>query len=263
MKTAILLAALLTPLSALALSDQPDRSVQPVQPGPPDLANARAKERAEPVITVTGSGLIERAPDYAVIHVGVYARESSAANASAKAGELMKKVSEAVKALKLEGMQLQTSEVSLNPAYVWRNDNNEQRQELVGYDASTTLRVRVTKPSSVGDVLDAAINAGANRIHGVSFELKDALNARQEALGLAATSAREKAEVLARALGMRIIGPINVTAGNDAAPPWQPMANVASFSRGAPEAGMGDTIEPGTVSVRAEATVTFAAMWAR
>jgi uncharacterized protein YggE len=254
MKTAILLAALITPMTTFGFGSQP----QHVPPTPPDLAGAQTATHAvAPVITVSGSGLVERKPDYAVVHVGVYARSKSASEAAANAGNLMKKVADAVRGLNLDAMQLQTSEVSLNPAYIWRQDNAEQRQELVGYDASSTLRVRVSDPATIGKVLDAAIEAGANRIHGVSFELKDALNARQEALGLAARSARDKAEVLAEALGLRITGVVSVNAGADPAP-WQPMANRMEMAAAAP-GGLGESIEPGTVSVRADATVTFSA----
>jgi uncharacterized protein len=201
---------------------------------------------------------VERKPDYAVVVVGVQVRESSAATASESVGTKMLQVRKALDDLKFPNMQLQTSGVSLNPAYSWRNDGQEQQQTLLGYDASSSLRVRLEDPIKVGAVIDAAVGAGANRIHGISFELKEALKARQEALTMAAQAAREKAETLAAALGLRVKSVLTATTSSEA-PPWQPMAsNMARYDAAA--GSLGQAIEPGMVTVRAEATVTFAAV---
>ncbi len=224
----------------------------------PDVATKTAAATG-PVITVSGSGEVERKPDYAVVHVGIQVREKSAGAASEKVGVAMRDIGKALEALKLPNMQLQTSGVSLNPAYSWHNDGQEQRQTLLGYDASSTLKIRIEDPARIGAIIDTAVGAGANRIHGISFELKEALKARQEALTMAAHAAREKADTLAAALGLRITTVVTATASSDS-PPWQPMmANRAAFAaEGAP--GMGEGIEPGMVTVRAETTVTFAAV---
>jgi uncharacterized protein YggE len=232
-----------------AAAPQPDVGAKPAPSGP--------------TITVSGSGEVERKPDYAVVHVGIQAREKTATKASEKAGAAMKAISEALRDLRLDGMQLQTSGVSLNPAYVWRNQNGEQQQDLIGYDASSILRVRIDDPGKVGDVIDAAIGAGANRINSVSFELKEALKARQEALTMAAEAARDKAQTLAAALGLKITGVVTATASADN-PPWQPvMANRSGFAAAEAAPGLGEGIEPGMVTVHADATVTFAAVEAR
>src|SRR5262249_34256360 len=100
----------------------------------PDAA-AKGPAWSGPVITVTGSGEVERKPDYAVVHVGVQVREKSAGSAAEKAGTAMKAISDALNELRIPNMQLQTSGVSLSPAYSWHNDGQEQRQTLLGYDA--------------------------------------------------------------------------------------------------------------------------------
>lgn len=231
---------------AARMSDttQPDSVVKPAWTGP--------------VITVSGSGEVERKPDYAVVVVGMQVRETSAAAASEAVGNAMLKIRKALDELNFPNMRLQTSGVSLNPAYSWQNDRGDQRQTLIGYDASSTLRVRLEDPTKIGAVIDAAVRAGANRIHGISFELKEALAARQEAITMAAQAARQKAETLAAALGLRITSVLTATTSSDT-PPWQPLAaNRAQFDAAA--AGLGDVIEPGMVTVRAEATVTFAAV---
>lgn len=239
-------------MAAVALAILPAARAQP---GATDVvATASAKGTQ---ITVSGTGEVERKPDFAVVSVGVQARKDSARGASEQVGEVMKKVNKALGKLNIEGMQVQTSGVMLNPAYVWNQINGEQTQKLVGYDATSTLRVRVDDPEKIGAVIDAAIDAGANRINGISFELKGALEARQEAITMAAGAAREKADTLAAALGLRIIGVVSATTGSDGGPVYPMMSNEVAFARSAP--GMGESIKTGVVTVRAEATVTFLA----
>lgn len=228
------------------------------QPGAPDIVAHRGASIDVPVITVSGSGEVEKKPDYAVIVVGVQSRQKTAGAASENVGANMKQVVEAIRKLELTGMQLQTSGATLNPAYTWSTKDGEQKQTLVGYDASSTIRVRVEDPSKIGAVIDASVSAGANTIHSISFELKGALEARNEAVTMAAQAARQKAETLAAALGLRITRVITATTDADTRP-WQPMSNTVAFAREQAQPGMGETIEPGMVTVRANATVSFAA----
>ncbi|MGE3109472.1 MAG: SIMPL domain-containing protein [Phycisphaerales bacterium] len=209
-----------------------------------------------PVIRVSGTGEVQRRPDYAVVFVGVEMRDRRAQDASDKAGAGIAAIVKAVDGLKISGMQIQTSEVRLTPAYKW--EGGDQQRILLGYDASSMVKVRVDDPKAVGKVIDAATGAGANRIDGVSFEISGALEARQEALRLAAKAARDKAETLAEALDMRIHCVIEASTTSSEPNLWMnTMAN--SMSRAPAEGGFDGSVEPGFVTIRAEAHVTFGA----
>lgn len=241
-------------LSALVmLMGVPASSALAVQP---DAVTAARAGTVYPQITVSATGEVQRKPDYAFVHIGVEFREPTATAASERAGSAMDKVVKAIEELKLPGQQLQTSGVSLNPAYVWRSQ--EEPRQLLGYDAVSMLRVRCEDPKSVGKIIDAAIMAGANRIDGVSFEIKEALEARQEATRLAAQAARQKAETLAGALGLKIRSVVTATTSSDSPRPWM-MAQANRVASAPSPEGLGGAVEPGLITIQAEATVTFAA----
>lgn len=222
----------------------------------PDAVSAARAGTVYPQITVSATGEVQRKPDYAFVHIGVEFREQTATAASERAGAAMEKIVKAIEGLKLAGQQLQTSGVSLNPAYVWKSQ--EEPRQLMGYDAVSMLRVRIDDPKSAGKVIDAAIAAGANRIDGVSFEIKEALEARQEATRLAAQAARQKAETLAGALGLKIRSVVTATTTSDSPRPWMMAQANRVASSPAPE-GFGGAVEPGLITIQAEATVTFSA----
>ena len=257
---------------ALAASFHPSaaHAGQPVEhpapaPSPAPAAAATPSTSPAPVLAVSGIGEVQRKPDFAIVLVGIEVREPTAAKASERAGKSIEAVTKAISDLRLSAMTLQTSSVSLSPAYTWLRDttgNDGDRRKLVGYDATSIIRVKVEDPRSVGRIMDAAIAAGANRIDGVTFELKAALEASNEAITLAAKAARQKADTLAAALGMSIEAVIEATTSNVEEGWRQPMSqmtsNLAAPASPAPD-GLGSSIEPGMVTVKAEVSVRYRA----
>ena len=72
-----------------------------------------------------------------------------------------------------------------------------------GAEAVGAVRIRAPA-ASAGDVAQAAMAAGADRLHGPRFEFDDADGVRGELLGEAVVDARAKAERLASAAGRRL-----------------------------------------------------------
>lgn len=245
-------------MSSLHMNEVPTRTTPAANSQPDSTATVRVVED-RPIIRVSGTGEVQRRPDYAVIYVGVDTREKSAQKASDSAGTSIAAIVKAIELLRIPGTQIQTSDVRLNPAYRWESD--DRQHVLLGYDASSVVKVRIDDPKAAGKVIDAATGAGANRVDGISFEINQALEARQEALRLAARAAKQKAETLAEALEMRIHCVIEAT--TTAAEPrlWMGSSQLTSNLSAAPaeRGGFEGSVEPGFVTISAEATVTFAA----
>src|SRR5512137_2967049 len=72
---------------------------------------------------------------------------------------------------------------------------------------------RGTNALVVGKVLDAAVSAGSNTIQEVSFDLKDAQPQKDLALTLAIEDASRKAEVAAKAAGVKLGRVLEVSEG--------------------------------------------------
>lgn len=153
-------------------------------------------------ITVTGTGRVSVEPDVADLRLGVTltaltAQQARAANATAMSG-----VIGALKALDIAPRDIQTTNLSLNPAYDYSGDANPPR--LTGYTLTNTVAVLLRDIGNVGQAIDGALEAGATTLDSLSFRVLDPSGAEQQARERAVADARAKAEVLAAAAGVTI-----------------------------------------------------------
>jgi uncharacterized protein YggE len=111
------------------------------------------------------------------------------------------------------------------------------------------LQVRVTDIDSAGEVIDTALEAGANRVAGVSFEVEDRQDAVEQAREQAVEEARQKAEHLAELTGVSLGEPLRINEWSPSGPPMR-MEEAAMEMDVAEDAGM-PRIQPGeqTISV--------------
>jgi uncharacterized protein YggE len=98
----------------------------------------------------------------------------------------------------IEEKDLQTTGVSVNPKYVHIKDKEPR---LVGYVATYDLNVTVRKLVEVGNVLDEAVKAGANREVGIRFASSDPEKMIDQARKAAVAEARKKAKMYAEGAG--------------------------------------------------------------
>lgn len=185
-------------------------------------------------LTVTGTGEVARAPDMAVIRVGVGAENADAATALANTSEAMKRMQARLADVGVEPRDVQTSELSLNPVYEQKPNSNPR---IVGFQATNAVTVRVRDISITGEVLGALVGDGANRIDGVTFALQEPRAVMDEARRLAVADARRKAELLAEAAGVTL-GPVRDIreVGGGGQPRPMMMSRMASESMDVPMA---------------------------
>ena len=164
---------------------------------------------ADTKITVTGSGEVLIPADVAVISLGVNVRSAEAPSAQAEANEVIAKIREALTAAGIDEEDISTGYINLYAAY----DYSSSVERITGYNASSTLAVKVTDMTRVGEVIDLAFGAGANMLDGVCFSAKDDTAARAEALKAAVADAKAKADVLAEAAGLGKLELENITEG--------------------------------------------------
>jgi uncharacterized protein YggE len=193
-------------------------------------------------ITVTGHGTVRTAPDRADCSFGVETQGATAGEALAANGDAAAKVIEAVKSAGVAAEDVQTEQFSVHPRY--SNDG----QEIAGFSASNSVTARIREIASVGAVIEAAVEAGANRVHGPTFVVSEP-GVRYEALLEAAfADARAKAEALAAATGVALGAVVNVVEGGAAPGPLR--AKLAAELAAAP-------VEGGLEELTASLTVTF------
>jgi uncharacterized protein YggE len=123
---------------------------------------------------------------------------------------------------------------------------------LRGYTVTNVVEVKTSDLAQVGNVIDTAIRAGANRVNSLTFGLKDDRQARNDALRIAAQNARAKAEVLAAGANVRLGGVLSVQEGYAVTP------IAYGDARTTLGAAAATPVEPGSVDVRATVTLDVA-----
>lgn len=171
-------------------------------------AAAPAQEPSPPFLTVTGNGTVTVDPDQANVRIGVETEEPAARDAQLEANRIASAILGAMRDLDIRPEAVQTSRLVLSPIYERPSPQQERREpRVIGYRATNTVSVELRDLTRIGPVLDAAIEAGANRIEGVEFGLQNDSEARRGALVAAVEDARMKAETIARALEVPL-GPV-------------------------------------------------------
>lgn len=167
---------------------------------------AMAQERSQAsgtILNVNATGTVTTPPDMATVTVGV---ENEAVLADAALRENSRRMAALIQALRRAGVaepDIRTSRMSLREN--WSNSRK------IGYTASNTVQAKVRDIDNVGAVIDAAVAAGGNQVQGVSFGLQDPTPHLDQARRDAARVGRERGELYADALGMRVERVISVT----------------------------------------------------
>lgn len=168
-----------------------------------------SEEVTQKTISLTGAGTASATADEATIRMGVEVTRDTAAEAISDNADSMAEVIDALLLLGISEDDIQTTSYSVYPQYDWTEDG----RVLLGYTVTNMVQVTVTDLDIVGDVIDAAGIAGANRMDGISFGLSDAKmqELKNTAYKLALGDATDKADLIAETLGLTISGVQSVT----------------------------------------------------
>jgi len=189
-------------------------------------------------ITVSGNGTAVTVPDRATFTFTVSTNADTAKAALAKNGTIADAVAAALRPAKV-----QTSGISLDPRL------NDQGTAVLGYNASTTVTAD-SELAQAGSLIDAAVAAGATSVSGPSWSTSDRDALYRKALADAVADARAKASTLADSGGLTLGAVQTMVEGSTATTPVPWAAADAGVAK----------LEPGTQTVDASVTVTFAAL---
>lgn len=218
----------------------------------PATLSARQQEQP-PSINVDASATVEREPDRAVVTLAVESEAPTAQAASQANATAMTRVMGSLRSAGLGRNAIRTISVQLFPVYAPTGPNRQEPPRISGYRAVNMVQVTIDSIPHVGRIIDAAIGNGANRVAGISFELKDAESARLEALQQAMAKARREAEAVAAAAGRSLGDPISISIGGPVALP-RPLYG----ERAVAMAQAADTpVEGGTLEITATVHVVF------
>lgn len=205
-------------------------------------------------ITVVGKGTISVKPDTAQAIVGVETVGKNVKDATTESSATMTAILKALTDLGIAEKDIQTSGFS-----VWseRNPGVEGRlSDEVTYRVMNTVNVKVRDLEQVGAVLDAAIEAGANSVQGVSFYLDDTKAIESQAREKAVADARSKAEELAKLNDVEVGVVVSVSEVVGGAVPYSNF-NLREMAYAGLGGGAGP-ISPGELDMSTTLQITYA-----
>ena len=223
----------------------------------------RAFHQPERQVHVTGTAKVATEPDVADFSIGVSTAKPSAIEAAEANNAAMAGLLEALKRRGVAPKDIRTSHVSITPQY--SNPTPTEKvglppeiaaPKVVGYEVSNNVWVTTHDLAKVGELLDAALNAGSNQLHGVAFRINDREAVLAGLRSKAFDDARVKAEAYARRAGMDL-GPVAQI--SEADPSWMPSpGGPGPMMMAAPMApGSAMPVSPGEQEVSLSVSVSF------
>lgn len=156
-----------------------------------------AQSAGQRTVTVIGTGEVSLMPDIAYVSLGV---ESTAANVDEAKSEVDSRMASLLEALQASGIEEKDVQTVSYDIYVERSPREGIMEAAGGelYHVSNMVHVKVRDINRIGAVIDAAVEAGANQVYGISFSVEDESRWQAEARARAMEDARSRAEHLAQ-----------------------------------------------------------------
>lgn len=213
-----------------------------------------AKEHPNVIISSATENM-EVEPDMVTFSAAVATENKKAEKAIEENNIKAQTVQKVVNALLDKEDKIKTTRYTVKPVYKYNRIS--KKNELTGYRVSNRVQVETKQVDKVGKLIQAALNAGANDVDSLVFSVRDDDKYRTQLLGKASTSARKKADVIAKALGVKIIGVKSVNFGGNRVVAT-PMYRGKSFAMEADAAAPQEVpVSPGEIEINVSVTVEF------
>lgn len=163
-------------------------------------------------LDLAATGKTSRVPDVAVIRAGVVTQSVTAAAALADNAARIDRVLAALRRAGVADRDVQTAQIALSPQYRYPQN---AAPVITGYQASNTVSVRFRQIARSGAILDTLVREGANQIDGPNLMIDQPEAALDEARTDAVRQARARAELYAKAAGLRVERIVSISEAGD------------------------------------------------
>lgn len=205
---------------------------------------------AEKTLSVQGSATVTVAPDCAFVYVGYSCENIDSSQAQKETSDVIEKIVDAVLDLGIEEGEIVTSYINIYPVYNY----NESTTSLREYRIEHMLSITVGNLELVGNVLDIALDVGANQVGGITYATSKEMEIYIEALALAVDNAISKADALARASGVWLGGLVEI---NEQSYSYARYAVESVSDAEATGASIGSTLRTGTLNISATVEMVY------
>lgn len=200
-------------------------------------------------ITVVGKGEAKATPDTASVQLGVQSEAETARQALTDNNTQMQAMIAKIKELGVADKDIQTSNISIYPRY------DDKGRDVLGYQVSNTVTVTIRNISQTGELLDKVVDAGANSVMGIAFNIDQPNQLEQTAREAAIRDARARAEAMAQTSNSALGQVLSITENIGATPP--PVYPMAAERMMAADAAGSVPIQGGEQTINAQVQITF------
>lgn len=159
------------------------------------------------LFTISGEGKVVVIPDLAYVRLGIEKQGTTVVQAQQAINEINNRLAEKLHSLGIKKEDIETENYQIFPQYDWSSG----KQKITGYQASTTLKVKIYPLEKVNQVIDEATFLGVNQVYGVNFDVKDKEKYLIEARKKAVEEAKKKANQASKIAGFRLGKVVNYT----------------------------------------------------
>ena len=199
-------------------------------------------------VTVSGTGMVTLTPDIAYVYIGVQTRDASASIALNDNNLKTQAVIDTIRAAGVEIKDIQTTNFSVYPQAVYDDNYN---QIGTTYVVDNTVYVTVRDLSKLGGLLDSSVQAGANTINSITFDLADKTDALSQARAAAVAEAKKQANELTSAAGVSL-GDVQNISYYDSTVPAPVM-----YDRAAMAGGGSVPVQSGSMQISTTVTIVY------
>lgn len=204
-------------------------------------------------LAVSGTGEASGSPDQAIVQLGVELRDADLGAAFDQVNQMVEAIINALTDSGIEESNIQTTNLSIYQESPPMPQMEGQGADNNVYVVSNIVQVRITNIAQVSSVIETGLDAGANRVYGLTFGLQEPTQLSIEAMRNAVADANTRAQALAEELGVTLGDPVRINWGTQGFP--VPIQESAIGGRGG--AG-GAVIREGQLSVTAQVDIVYA-----
>jgi uncharacterized protein len=228
-------------------------------------------------IVVSGHGEMLAVPDIATFSFSVVADKATVADAQASATATANAITTYLTGAGVDTKDIQTTNYSVQPQYAYSQAACPEmaptnlpnlpgssgsvtycppgKQVLTGYEVDQTTTVKVRDTTKAGDLLAGVGTKGATQVSGLTFTFDDPEAVQAEARDKAIADAKQKADTLAKSLGVSLVRVVSFNENSGGQNPQPVMFN--SMAATASAAPVAPTISAGQSDITDDVSVTY------
>ena len=227
----------------------------------------RAEFEPQNVITVSGHGEVQAVPDIATVNFTISKEAKTVEDAQTQVAEIEEGVLDFLDEVGISKKDIKTTSASFNPKYEYQYGEvlpcnefgcppSRGKNVIVGYTSSQSIEIKIRDTEQVGEVMAGLGSLEVTNMYGPNFTIDDEDALKMEARRMAIEEAKEKAEILARDLGVRLKDVVSFDeSGNDFYPMFRG-AEMMAFDEAVSTASVPE-IPAGENTISSDVTITY------